>query len=190
MITNGKLIIFSAPSGSGKTTIVNRLLEESLSLEFSISACSRLKRENEVNGKDYYFLTVDEFKQKINSDEFVEWEEVYADCFYGTLKSEVERIWAKGNHVIFDVDVAGGLNLKKIFAEKALAIFVQPPSLKDLENRLIQRNTETEESLQKRLSKAVHEMNFAQKFDKIILNDDLGTAVKEAKLIVRNFLSV
>jgi len=184
----GKLIIFSAPSGAGKTTIVHRLLESDLGLEFSVSAASRPKRQNEIDGKDYYFISVKDFKEKIKNDEFLEWEEVYKDHFYGTLKSEVERIWAKRHHVIFDVDVYGGINIKKYYKQKALAIFVMPPSIKHLEQRLRGRSTESEENLSKRLEKAELEMSFADEFDRIIINDNLETAIAEAKEIVTEFL--
>lgn len=187
-IKNGKLIIFSAPSGAGKTTIVHKLLESDSGVEFSVSAASRPKRQNEIDGKDYYFISVKDFKEKIKNDEFLEWEEVYKDHFYGTLKSEVERIWAKGHHVIFDVDVYGGINIKKYYKEKALSIFVMPPSIKHLEQRLRGRSTENEENLSKRLEKAEHEMSFADEFDKIIVNDNLETAIAEAKEIVTEFL--
>ncbi len=185
----GKCIILSAPSGGGKTTIMQYLLDCNVGLEFSISACTRNKREKEVDGKDYYFLSVEEFKQKIAANEFVEWEEVYTDNFYGTLKTEVERIWAKGKHVIFDVDVKGGLSLKKNFGDKALGIFIQPPSMDALEKRLRSRKTETEESLQKRLKKAAHELTYANKFDVVLINDDLDKACEEAKDIACEFLS-
>ncbi len=185
---NKKLIIFSAPSGAGKTTIIKELLNSGLNLEFSISACSRPKRSNEIDGKDYYFLSVDEFKNKIANNEFLEREEVYKDNYYGTLKSEVERIWAKGNYVIFDVDVIGGLNIKKYYKEKALSVFVMPPSLKLLEERLKKRSTESEESQKKRLDKAKHELSYAKKFDEIIVNDNLKTAINEAKNIIKDFL--
>ena len=185
---NKKLIIFSAPSGAGKTTIVKELLNSGLNLEFSISACSRPKRSNEVDGKDYYFLSVDEFKNKIANNEFLEWEEVYKDNYYGTLKSEVERIWAKGNYVIFDVDVIGGLNIKKYYKEKALSVFIMPPSLKLLEERLKKRSTESEENQKKRLDKAKLELSYEKKFDEIIVNDNLKTAINEAKNIIKDFL--
>lgn len=184
----GKLIIFSAPSGAGKTTIVHHLLKQIPELQFSVSACSRPKREGEQHGADYYFLSVDEFKEKIDNDEFVEWEEVYKDNFYGTLKSEVERIWSLGRHVIFDVDVVGGLNLKKQFGEKALAVFVMPPSLEVLEERLKGRETETEESIARRMGKAEQELKTADRFDFILDNTDLQKALSEAENKVRDFL--
>lgn len=184
----GKLVIFSAPSGAGKTTIVRHLLESGLNLEFSISAASRNKRPNEENGKDYYFISAKEFRQRIENKEFLEWEEVYHDHFYGTLKSEVQRIWDKGNHVIFDVDVVGGLNIKKHYGEKALAVFVMPPNVQELESRLRGRSTESEENLKKRIEKAEHELVFAKEFDEIIVNDDLNIALKQAKSVVKNFL--
>jgi guanylate kinase len=163
----GKLIIFSAPSGAGKTTIVRHLLEKNLNLEFSVSATSRAPRPNETNGKDYYFLTEKEFKQKIENNEFLEWEEVYKGIYYGSLKSEVERIRNLGKNVIFDVDVVGGLNIKKFYGDEALAIFVQPPSVEELRKRLISRSTETEEKIQMRIAKAEHELSFAKQFDKL-----------------------
>ncbi|NTW31763.1 MAG: guanylate kinase [Bacteroidetes bacterium] len=185
----GKLIIFSAPSGAGKTTIVHQLLASRDDLEFSISACSRPKRTNEIDGVDYYFISVEEFKSKIKNDEFLEWEEVYENSFYGTLKSEVERIWAKGKHVIFDVDVVGGLNIKKYGQQRALAIFVMPPSIEILEERLNNRSSETSETLKKRLEKANYELTFANKFDRIIINDNLESAIKESKATVEEFIS-
>ena len=178
----GKLIIFSAPSGSGKTTIVKQLLANNPNLGFSISACTRDKRGRaETDGQDYYFLTPDEFRQKINEDAFVEWEEVYPGTYYGTLKSEIERIWASGKHVIFDVDVKGGLALKNYYQERALAVFVKVPSLEVLEARLRSRGTETEESLSKRINKMKFEWGFQDKFDVILLNDQLENAVLEAQ---------
>lgn len=178
----GKLIIFSAPSGSGKTTIVKQLLANNPNLGFSISACTRDKRGRaETDGQDYYFLTPDEFRQKINEDAFVEWEEVYPGTYYGTLKSEIERIWASGKHVIFDVDVKGGLALKNYYQERALAVFVKVPSLEVLEARLRSRGTETEESLSKRINKMKFEWGFQDKFDVILLNDQLDDAVLEAQ---------
>ncbi len=185
---DGKLIIFSAPSGAGKTTIVHHLLEEFPQLEFSVSACSRPVRKDETHGVDYYFLSVEEFKQKIADNDFIEWEEVYKDNFYGTLKVEIERIWKKGMHVIFDVDVVGGLNLKNQFGDIALAIFVMPPSIQHLENRLKLRETETPESIARRIGKAENELKTADLFDKIILNDKLENAFAEAERIVAEFL--
>ena len=185
----GKLLIFSAPSGAGKTTIVKHLIEQNFNLEFSISACSRLKREGEVDKVDYYFLSVDEFKQNIKDNKFIEWEEVYKTHFYGTLKSEVERIWSKGNNAIFDVDVKGGLNIKKQYGDKALAVFVMPPSIEELKNRLLLRSTDSIENINKRIEKAEYEISFADKFDKIIVNDDLETTLSKAKKIVEEFLN-
>ncbi len=188
-VTGGKCIIFSAPSGAGKTTIVKHLLNnELLNLQFSISACSRPARPGEEDTKDYYFLDVDTFKKRIDEDAFIEWEEVYKDNFYGTLKSEIERIWAEGKNVIFDVDVVGGLSLKKHFGDKALAIFVMPPSVDALETRLRSRQTETEEKIQIRMNKAKTELDFANKFDTILLNDELSRALKIAEEKVYNFL--
>jgi guanylate kinase len=184
----GKLLIFSAPSGSGKTTIVGQVLKKISGLEFSVSACSRAPRAHEINGKDYYFLTADEFRKKINDNEFIEWEEVYENQYYGTLKSEVERIWANGNHVVFDVDVVGGLNIKKQFPENALAIFIQAPSIDILRQRLINRGTETEEQINKRIAKAEYEMGFAEKFDTVIINDVLETAVNQTIHQIEGFL--
>lgn len=184
----GKCIIFSAPSGAGKTTIVHHLLSQLNELEFSISATSREKRKGEINGKDYHFMTVDSFKSAITNEEFVEWEEVYANNFYGTLKSEMTRIWNQKKHVIFDVDVLGGINLKSIFKENAFSIFVQPPSIEELENRLKNRGTETEESIARRVGKANEEMKSADKFDFILVNDNLEKAKKEAILVVQSYL--
>lgn len=184
----GKAIIFSAPSGAGKTTIVRYLLEKELPLLFSISACSRNKRPNEIDGKDYYFLSVDNFKAKVANNAFVEWEEVYENNFYGTLKSEIDRIWSSHQHVVFDVDVIGGLNLKKHFGDRALSIFIEPPSLDVLFKRLENRATETEKSLNKRIEKATHEMKFSSSFDLIIINDRLEKAKKYAFEKVSKFL--
>jgi len=184
----GKLIIFSAPSGSGKTTIVKELLANNPNLGFSISACTRDKRgRSEANGQDYYFMTPDEFRAKIDENAFVEWEEVYPGAYYGTLKSEIERIWASGKHVIFDVDVKGGLALKNYYKERALAIFVKVPTLEMLEDRLRARGTETEESLSKRIFKMKFEWAFQDKFDVILVNDKLEDAVKEAQNLFDNF---
>ncbi|MBI9066071.1 MAG: guanylate kinase [Salinivirgaceae bacterium] len=184
----GKLIIFSAPSGSGKTTIVRHLLDTGFNLEFSISACNRAPRGQEVHGKDYYFLTTEDFQQKIKNNEFVEWEEVYEGRFYGTLKSEVERIWKKGNHVLFDVDVVGGVNLKKQFADKALAVFVMPPSIDILEQRLNGRATDSKEEIAKRVAKAEEEIAYARHFDHTLLNDNLEAAKNEAEELLTAFL--
>lgn len=185
----GKLFIFSAPSGSGKTTIVQHLLKQDFKLEFSISATSRAKRVNEINGKDYHFLSAEEFKAKIGNNEFLEWEEVYEGCFYGTLKSEVEKIREEGNNVIFDVDVVGGTNIKKFYKDEALAIFIQPPSIKELENRLRNRNTDSEEVIAKRVEKFKFELAFSNQFDKIIVNDKLEDAFAEAEATLINFLN-
>ncbi len=184
----GKAIIFSAPSGSGKTTIVKHLLEINPDLGFSISASTRDKRgRTEQNGKDYYFLPPKEFKKKIDNDEFVEWEEVYEGNFYGTLKSEVERVWKEDKNVVFDVDVKGGLNLKKYFHEKALAIFVKVPSLGVLKERLHDRGTETAESLSRRLFKAEFEMGFQDKFDVVLVNENLEKSLAEAQRLYDAF---
>lgn len=189
-MSSGKAIIFSAPSGSGKTTIVKHLLQKFPNLGFSISACTRDKRGRaEQDGKDYYFLTPDEFKKKIDKDQFIEWEEVYEGNFYGTLKEEIQRIWDNGRHVIFDVDVKGGLNLKKYFGDSGLAIFVQVPSLDDLAIRLRDRGTESEASLSRRLYKAKFEMGFKDKFDVILLNNDLQTSFREAENLVLDFIN-
>ena len=184
----GKCIIFSAPSGAGKTTIVHHLLKQDLDLEFSISACTREKRGQEVDGKDYYFLSIDAFQQKVKDNAFIEWEEVYTDHCYGTLKEEIERIWGEGKHVIFDVDVVGGLNLKKYFGDNALAIFVMPPSMKDLEDRLRGRGTDSEDRILKRLAKAKQELITADQFDHVILNKDLDKAKQEAFNLVSDFV--
>ena len=186
----GKLIVFSAPSGSGKTTIVRQLLSDNIfNLEFSVSATSREKRGKEVYGKDYYFLSVNEFKNKIANDEFVEWEEVYKNQFYGTLKSEVERIRNKGNNVIFDVDVVGGINIKKQYKDDCLTVFIMPPSIEELEKRLRNRGTETADSLKKRLAKAEHEMTYSKDFDVVVVNDVLEVAVEEVKKQLNIFLT-
>ena len=184
----GKAIIFSAPSGSGKTTIVRHLLEKNPDLGFSISASTRDKRgRTEAHGKDYYFLTPEEFKKKIDSNEFVEWEEVYEGNFYGTLKSEIDRIWKNGKNVIFDVDVKGGINLKNYFGDKALAIFVKVPSMEVLKERLNDRGTESEESLSRRLFKANFEMTFQDKFDKVLINKDLEHSLQQAQQLYDAF---
>lgn len=175
----GKVIIISAPSGAGKTSIVKYLLANDLPLAFSVSATSRPMRLNEINGKDYYFVSVDEFRRKIAENEFLEWEEVYPDQFYGSLKSEIEQIWSNGKHVLFDVDVIGGLNVKKAFGEKALSIFIKPPHKDMLKERLCCRGTEDEHSLAKRIEKAEFELSFEQQFDEVIINDSLEIAQKE-----------
>jgi guanylate kinase len=186
----GKLIVFSAPSGSGKTTIVRHLLGiEELDLEFSVSATSRPPRGQEINGKDYYFISIEEFKQHIKHGDFLEWEEVYRDNFYGTLKTEVERIWAMGKHVIFDIDVAGGLRIKRKFPEETLAVFVKPPSIDELKIRLKLRSTESDEKINMRIAKASVELATAPQFDKIIKNYDLDEAKNEAYMLVRDFIS-
>jgi len=184
------MIIFSAPSGAGKTTIVKSLLAQGLPLEFSVSATSRPPRIGETDGKDYYFLTADQFREKIKKEEFIEWEEVYTDKFYGTFKSEISRIWDRGNHVIFDVDVLGGMNLKKIFGDMALALFIMPPSVEELERRLRGRNTDPEEIIKQRIEKAVYELGFSSNFDKIIVNDSLEKAKQEAFNLVHNFIKI
>ena len=184
----GKVIIVSAPSGAGKTSIVRHLLEEVPELKFSISATTRHKRDYEEDGKDYYFITPENFKERLANDEFLEWQEVYDNQYYGSLKCEVERIWNNGQTVIFDVDVLGGLNIKKFYGDNALAVFIEPPTIEELVNRLKKRGTETEESLKKRVDKAEYEMSFANQFDKIVLNDDLKTAQQEMIDLVRDFL--
>ncbi|MBE6211218.1 MAG: guanylate kinase [Rikenellaceae bacterium] len=184
----GKLVIFSAPSGSGKTTIVRRLLSNFPQFEFSISATSRQPRGSEQHGVDYYFLTPEEFAEAVREERFVEWEEVYAGTCYGTLRSEMERIWAKGNVIVFDVDVLGGINLKKIFGEDACSIFVQPPSIEELERRLRGRATDSEEVIAKRVAKAEFELSKAPEFDHVVVNDDLDTAVNETIDIINDFL--
>ena len=184
----GKLVIFSAPSGSGKTTIVRELLKRFNRFEFSISATSRQPRGQEQDGVDYYFLTNDEFRSRVERDEFVEWEEVYAGTCYGTLKSEMERIWNKGNVIVFDVDVMGGINLKRLFGDDACSIFIMPPSVEELERRLRGRGTDSEEVIQKRIAKAEFELSKSEAFDHTVVNDILDEAVAEATQIIDNFL--
>lgn len=184
----GKLLIFSAPSGSGKSTIINYLLEQDLNLHFSISATSRLPRGNEKDGVEYYFLTPDQFRKKIKNDEFLEYEEVYTDRYYGTLKSEVQRILEKGGNVVFDLDVVGGCNVKKYYGDKALSIFIKPPSIEELKNRLSKRGTDSPEVIDARIAKAEYELTFASHFDIVINNHDLETAQKEVFTIASNFL--
>lgn len=183
-----KMIIISAPSGAGKTTLVKHLLSERTDIEFSVSACSRPKREDEQHGVDYYFLTADTFREKIKNNEFIEWEEVYPGSFYGTLRTEVERIWSKGHHVIFDVDVVGGLNIKKQYAEKALAVFIMPPSVAVLEQRIRKRQSDSEEQIRKRVEKAEWEMTFATGFDTIVVNNEISIAKVELLNLVNNFM--
>jgi guanylate kinase len=186
----GKLLVFSAPSGSGKTTIVRHLLAQpDLNLEFSISCTTRAPRGEEIDGKDYYFISWDEFKKHIKAEEFVEWEEVYTDNFYGTLKAEVDRIWALGKHVIFDIDVAGGLRIKHKFPNETLAVFVKPPSVDELKRRLKQRSTESEDKINMRISKASVELATAPQFDTIIKNYDLEVAKEEAYQLVKKFIN-
>lgn len=184
----GKLIIFSAPSGAGKTTIVKHLLQQNFDLEFSISATSRKKRHTETNSKDYYFLNTEEFQKKVDAGEFLEWEEVYAGTCYGTLKSEVERIRDNGKNVIFDVDVVGGTNIKKYYGDEALAVFVQPPSVEELKNRLVSRSTDAPEVIEKRVAKAEYELSFAPQFDVVLINDNLEQAFADAEKLIGDFL--
>jgi len=188
-MNQGKLIIFSAPSGSGKSTIVNYLINQGVPVEFSISACSRLPRGDEKNGVHYYFLSPEEFQYKIDADEFLEWEEVYKDNYYGTLRSEVERIWAEGKHVIFDIDVIGGINLKNKFTNNALSVFIKAPSIDVLKKRLSDRNTETKSQLNMRLDKAEKEMSYANEFDLVIINDNLEVAQAEAHQKITTFIN-
>jgi guanylate kinase len=187
-MAQGKIIIFSAPSGAGKTTIVRHLLEINECLTFSISATTRPKRAGELDGKDYYFLSIPNFKDKIKEGAFIEYEEVYQGLFYGTLKTETERIWKMGKHIIVDVDVKGGLNLKNQFTDNALSVFIKTPDIATLEKRLRNRNTESETKLQERVNKAVEEMKYEQFFDKVIVNDEMEKAFKEAESIVNNFI--
>jgi len=187
-----KLVIFSAPSGAGKSTIVQHLLKNNpeFRLEFSISATTRAPRGEEKHGVEYYFLTTEDFKSKISNNEFVEFEEVYADNFYGTLKSEIDRISDQGNNTIFDIDVVGGVNIKKMFGDKALSIFIQPPSIEELEKRLISRATDDIDAIKRRIAKAKEEMTYSDKFDKVVVNDDLETAIEEVKNHLSEFLNI
>ena len=188
-MSNGKAIIFSAPSGAGKTTIVRHLMGlPGLHLSFSVSATTRTKRDYEHDGVDYYFISAEEFLQRLRNGEFIEWEEVYSGQYYGTLKSEIERIWNRGEHVIFDLDVEGGLNLKKILGDRALAVFVKPPSVDTLVQRLESRSTETPEKIAQRVAKAHHEMEYEPRFDTVVVNDDLITALRQAEERVSHFL--
>ncbi len=182
-----KVIIFSAPSGAGKSTIVGHLLKKFPFLEFSISATSRKPRGEEVDGVHYYFFTTDQFESKIKNGEFVEYEEVYAGSYYGTLRSEVKRIWDKGHIIVFDIDVKGGVNLKKLYNENAMAVFIQPPSVETLRERLVSRGTDSPEAIEKRVAKAAEELTYAEHFDKIIINDNLEEALAEAEQIVEAF---
>ncbi|MFI3261394.1 MAG: guanylate kinase [Rikenellaceae bacterium] len=187
-MNNNKVIIFSAPSGSGKSTIISQLLQKFTNFEFSISATSRAPRGEEKNGVDYYFLTEEEFKTRVDNDEFIEYEEVYKGTSYGTLKSELNRIWSKGNIVIFDVDVIGGTNIKKMLKEDAISIFIMPPSVETLRSRLISRNTDTMEAIERRVAKAENEISFAPKFSKVVINDTLEKAVEDVESIIVEFL--
>lgn len=186
---NGKVIIFSAPSGSGKTTIIKQLLEKDLNMQFSVSVCSRPKRLEETEGKDYYFIQAEEFKKKIEENQFIEWQEVYKDFFYGTLKSEIERLWKNKVNIVFDLDVLGGINLKKIFRDQALSLFIKPPSLAELEIRLRNRHTEDKSTMRKRISRVKKELTYANQFDIVIINDCLEKAVTEAYNAIRDFIS-
>lgn len=184
----GKMFIFTAPSGAGKTTIVKHLLSKYNQLGFSVSATTRNKRDHEVDGKDYYFLSVKEFETKVANDDFIEWEEVYNDQYYGTLRSEVERIWALGKHLVFDIDVRGAENIKKLYKERCMSVFVRPPSISTLVERLTQRNTETPESFEKRINKVKKEMSYENSFDLVLVNDELEISLKEAEHIVDTFI--
>ncbi len=187
---SGKLVIFSAPSGSGKSTIINYLLNQGLRLKFSISATSRAPRGEEQNGREYYFLSPEEFRQRIKAGDFLEYEEVYKDKYYGTLKSEVERILASGDNVIFDVDVVGGCNIKQFYGSRALSVFIQPPSIDELRRRLESRGTDAPDVIESRLAKAQYELSFSPRFDVVIVNDDLARAEAEALRCIQNFLHV
>ena len=185
----GKILIFSAPSGSGKSTIINYLLSKGLPLGFSVSATSRAPRGEERHGREYYFLSTDEFRERIARDEFVEFEEVYPGCFYGTLKSEIERLWSQGKHIVFDVDVVGGVNIKNIFGDKARSIFIQPPSVAELRRRLINRATDSMDKIEQRVDKAEKELTYAPKFDFVVVNDDLQKAEDETFALVSDFIA-
>ena len=184
----GKVVVFSAPSGSGKSTIINYLMQQGLNLHFSIRATSRPPRGSERDGVEYYFLTAEEFRRRIAAGDFLEYEEVYPGCYYGTLNSEVQRIWAKGNTVLFDVDVLGGLNIKKKFGAQALAIFIQPPSVDELRRRLVSRGTDSPEAIEQRVDKAEQELAYAPRFDAVVVNDNLEEAQRETVALVRDFL--
>ncbi len=184
----GKLVIISAPSGAGKTTIVRHLLDSSINLEFSVSATTRAPRGNEKDGREYYFLSVEEFRKRVKKGDFIEWEEVYKDQLYGTLKSEIDRIWSNGNHVLFDVDVKGGIHLKDIFRLEAISIFIMPPSVKELKKRLILRGTDTKAKIKMRVTKAQEEMKQAAEFDNIVINDNLEQAQNDVYNLVYSFI--
>lgn len=185
----GKLFVFSAPSGSGKTTLVHHLLQQNLPLGFSVSATSRPARANEIDGKDYYFISEKEFQEKIKANEFIEYEEVYNGTFYGTLKAEIERLWKSGKHVVFDIDVKGGLNIKSQYPDETMAVFIHPPSLEELEKRLRNRGTESDEKIKQRLDKSASELTFSQDFDLILVNDDLFQAKQEVVRLVKKHLN-
>ena len=185
----GKLIVISAPSGAGKTSIVHHLLKDIPEISFSVSASSRKRRKNEVHAKDYYFLGIEGFHQKIKEDAFLEWEQVYENQYYGTLKSEIERIWSYGKTVIFDIDVVGGLNIKKKFPETSISIFIKPPNLSELKNRLINRKPDSALSIESRLSKSESELAFSDKYDFVVINDDLQDAIEETKKIIHQFIT-
>lgn len=184
----GKIVIFSAPSGAGKSALLQYILQQGLKLEFSISVTSRPPRGNERHGREYYFLTVDEFRERIRRGDFLEYQEVYAGCYYGTLKSEIDRIWAEGKNVVLDVDVVGGINIKQLYGDRALALFIAPPSIETLEQRLRGRATDAPEKIMERIGKAEYEMSFAPRFDKIVLNDRLEEAQVEVENLIRQFL--
>ncbi len=183
-----KLVILSAPSGAGKSTIISQLIKKDFNLEFSISACTRKPRGEEKHGVEYYFFNINDFKQKIENNEFIEWEEVYKNNFYGTLKTEIDRIFAKGNNVIFDIDIAGGLNIKKQYGNNAISIFIMPPSIEELENRLKTRGTDSLDDIKNRVEKAKFEISFSNKFDIVVVNENVETAVNEISNILTNFL--
>ncbi len=185
----GKLVIISAPSGAGKSTLIDNLLKRGVNLEFSVSATTRKPRGEEVNGREYYFMTEEEFSKRADNGDFIEWEEVYANHMYGTLKTELHRIWKAGNHVLFDIDVKGAMNLKKIFGARAISIFIKPPSIAELERRLVGRGTDNADKIKMRVEKAIEEMNLADRFDEIIVNKDLDEACEKLYQVVTNFLS-